>query len=90
MDSSSKTKKREAFLEMAKRAGDLPTSALASGESLKPAPDQAARLAQLLIGGLPGQRSEVRVERLAEKLRQLKALDRDQLKQGALPQKRHG
>lgn len=64
MPTSSKSKKREEFMAMVARTGPLPTSALASGEPLESASDEAPRVAGLLVGGLPGQRSGERVERL--------------------------
>ena len=53
MVSSSKAEKREAFMEMARRIGDLPTSALASGEPLPAAPAQPVRVAETVMGRQP-------------------------------------
>jgi hypothetical protein len=83
MPTPSKTKKREEFMAMVRRAGPLPTSALASCDPLDTPSDDAARVAQSLIGGLPSSegRGAERVERLAQKLRQLQLLDSEETPQ---------
>ena len=76
---STQQKKRERFMAMVRGAGPLPSSLLATAihpRSVKV--DQARRVAELLVGGLPSLkpgRTEERVSALASKLADLKRLD---------------
>ena len=72
-----KSKKNDRFADMVARAGDLPTTVLASGGPL-PASESSIASARRLVGGLPGPSSAARVDRLARKLDVLRQLDREQ------------
>lgn len=83
MPSPQKIKKREEFMAMVRRTGPLPTSALASCDPVDTPADEAARVAHSMIGGLPNThgRRDDRVERLAQKLRELQSLDSEETPQ---------
>jgi hypothetical protein len=73
MDSKRKAEKRREFAALAKELGELPHSILASGAPLEAS--AARRVAQRMIGGLPGGAGR-RLDSLARKLELLIEADR--------------
>lgn len=75
MDSSSKSKKSEAFYSLAKRIGRPPTSALAVPDDARAPSAAASRAAAVLVGGV-GDPDPMSTSRLAKKLDKLVALEK--------------